>query len=237
MEPRPLHTSLSRDALGEYLRRQLAATFPDDGDLRDVARIVDYSLERLERCFAGTVYGLNWKNGASSFDHLNADQYCVFLYFAANTAFRRLEHVPLAAKLFYLNKSLHGFHCMYDTQLPDVFVVVHGTGIVLGKATYHDGLVIMHQCTVGANFDHEIPELGPRVVMYPGSSVIGHSVIGHDSCLASGAFVNDTRIAPETLVIGRSPDLLLKRNRADRLKRFLPPRCADDAASCNAPPD
>lgn len=78
-----------------------------------------------------------------------------------------------------------------------------------------------------ANFDHEVPELGPRVVLYPGSSGIGKSVIGHDSCLANGAFVSDTHIAPHSLVIGRSPDLLLKRNRADRLKRFLPPSPAN----------
>lgn len=215
-----MHLSLPPERLAQYLRLQLERFFPDGGDLADVPRVTQLALARTEQCLARTLYGLNWEDRECRFSHLVADQYLIFVYYASSVAYTELDNVDLAAKLFCLNKALHGFHCMYDTQLPDTFVVVHGTGIVLGKAQYGEQLVVMHGVTVGANFDHEIPVIGKRVVLYPGASVIGKTTIDNDSCVTAGAFVNDTIVPSGSLVIGRSPTLTFKRNRADRLKRF-----------------
>src|SRR3546814_2135485 len=78
------------------------------------------ALARLERCIAGVRM---WQAG--EFDHLHSSQYTIFLYYLANTAWRKLRAERVCTKLFYLNKALNGFECFYDTELPEVFFIGH----------------------------------------------------------------------------------------------------------------
>src|SRR3546814_5845686 len=52
-------------------------------------------------------------------------QYTIFLFYLANTAWRKLRAERVCTKLFYLNKALNGFECFYDTELPEVFFIGH----------------------------------------------------------------------------------------------------------------
>jgi len=208
--------NLSSDKLINYLARQLSFHFPDDADLNDLTDIVNIAIERLRFCFENTKYSPYWRNNFCYFDYLNADQYLVFLYFCSRSSFQ-LNNINLATKFFYLNKVLHSFHCMYDTILPDIFLVVHGSGIVLGKAIYNNYSVFMHGCTVGANSKFEIPTLGKFLFMYPNSTITGNCFIDDNCCLSNGAHVNDEVLLPNSLVFGSSPHLTIKRNRRDRL--------------------
>ena len=212
-----MQSSLNEDKLSCYLARQLMHAFPDEADLSDLSRIVSKALVKLEHCFQSSRYAPYWRDEICYFNHLNADQYVIFIYFCSGIAFFDIANLALAEKLFYLNKSLHSFHCMYDTILPEIFLVVHGSGIVLGKASYSNYFVVMHGCTVGSNSKFETPSLGPYLFMYPHSSITGKCLIGENVCIARGSHVNDELIPVNSLVFRSSPELILKINRRDRL--------------------
>lgn len=212
-----MHTSLTTDKLIYYLSRQIQNSFPDDADLSDLERIVPRALTRTANCFEKTVYANNWQDDKCFFNHLNSDQYIIFLYFCSSVAYFDIKNPIIATKLFFLNKTLNNFHCMYDTILPDVFVIVHGSGIVLGKATYRNYISIMHGCTVGANSKGDTPTIGEYCLMFPNSSITGNSVIGKNSCISNGAFIYNTNISENSLVFGCSPNNIIKTNCSNRL--------------------
>jgi serine O-acetyltransferase len=130
---------------------------------------------------------------------LHSDRYCAYLYFLSNTIFREGGDTRIAEKVFYLNKALHAFNCMYDCALPDVFALIHVIGTVLGKATYSNYLVVGQNCTVGA-IRGEYPVLGERVIMGAGTSIIGKCQVGDDVMLAPGTQVLMRDVPSNTLV-------------------------------------
>jgi serine O-acetyltransferase len=73
---------------------------------------------------------------------------------------------------------------MYDTKLPDIFIVIHGIGTVLGKASYSDFFVVFQGCTVGIN-KGKYPTIGKGVTMTSHSSIIGDCTIGDFSTISS----------------------------------------------------
>ena len=212
-----MQTSLDQDKILKYLALQLSTTFPDGNNLNDLAQVVPKALNKLSHCFTNSIYTQNYRDGQCYFDHLNADQYVIFVYYCSTISFFDFSNSVLATKLFYLNKVLHSFHCMFDTILPEIFLILHGAGIVLGKASYADNLVVMHGCTVGANKNFETPTLGKYLLMYPNSSIIGKCNIGDNVCIANGAFLKDEIIASNSVVFGSSPNLIIKPNKKERL--------------------
>jgi serine O-acetyltransferase len=123
----------------------------------------------------------------------------MYLYFLSNTVYTTDQNTHLAAKVFYLNKALHAFNCMYDSDLPDVFLLIHVVGTVLGKARYSNFMVVGQNCTVGA-LRGEYPVLGERVILGAGSSIIGRCQVGDDVMLAPGAQVFQRDIPNHSLV-------------------------------------
>jgi serine O-acetyltransferase len=203
-----LRTSLSPNDLADYLKAQLGALFPS-GRTSRLRRLVGRALERVEYAFARIALPGYRVDGEATFSHLHGDQYAAFLYFAANTAWREHEDVPLASKLFLLNKALNGIVVVYDTILPDVFVLMHTVGTVLGKANYGNYFVAAQNVTVGMDRD-EVPTLGERVVLYGGCVVIGKSRIGDRVTIATNATVRGEEIPAGHVVAGSSPNLVVK---------------------------
>ena len=181
--------------LAAYTAAQLNTFFPDGRsvDPRDLCRCVDLATQRFEYCFSHVAFG------SAEIDVLHSDRYCAFLYFLSNTIHREGWDKRVAEKLFYLNKALHGFNCMYDCELPDIFLLIHVVGTVLGKATYSNYLVVGQSCTVGA-IRGEYPVLGERLIMGAGTSIIGNCRVGDDVMLAPGAQVLMRDIPSNTLV-------------------------------------
>jgi serine O-acetyltransferase len=216
-----MQTSLSREEISKYLERQLITFFPDNQTYGILDNVVEYTLQKLQYNFQHIKLDYFWKNGAVYFNHLNADQYTIFVYYASNIAFEDFQNEKLASKLFYLNKILHGFHCMYDTKLPDIFLVIHGSGIVLGKAKYDDYFVVTHGVTVGSNSKWEAPTLGKRIVMYPNSSIIGNATISNDTCFSMGSRLMDIDTFPNSLVFGESPNIVLKKQKEAKIQIYF----------------
>ncbi len=76
--------SINKTNLSSYLDRQLMYFFPDGkNDTKILCKFVDKALQRTEHCFKH-INGKYFTDGNDTFfNHLNGDQYCMFLYFGA----------------------------------------------------------------------------------------------------------------------------------------------------------
>ncbi|WP_217266739.1 hypothetical protein [Paenibacillus tianmuensis] len=193
--------SLPLQAFRAYVSSQFNHFFPDGENVRfdDYAKIFEKAIHRTEFCFSHVTLSSYYKSQGPSLNHLHSDQYAVFLWFLSNTVWVETENQILANKLFYLNKTLHGFSCMYDTKLPDIFLLLHTVGTVLGKANYSDFLVVAQGTTVGAH-NGVYPVLGKGVSLLPYSSIVGRCTIGDRVSVGIGASVYQQDVRSDTVV-------------------------------------
>jgi serine O-acetyltransferase len=179
-------SSLTTQELLLYTAKQLDHFFPDGrGTPPNFQKYVQIALSRLEHCFCHVANHRYYAGGQAQFNHLYSDHYMPYLWFLSNTIWRNDGDPALSNKVYYLNKSLHGFDCMYDTALPDIFLIFHGCGTVLGKARYSDYLVVLQGCTVGAHHGR-YPNLGRGVALTAHSAVIGGCDVG--DCASVGCY-------------------------------------------------
>jgi serine O-acetyltransferase len=212
--------SLGTDAaVTAYVGRQLDHFFPD-GKLAQQFPLLEQAmpsaLRRVQHCIDAVRM---WPQG--EFDHLHSSQYCQFLYFLAHTVWKGSSDRALCNKLFGLNKALNGIDLFYEIEMPEVFFIGHSVGIVLAKATYGERLVLYQGCTVGKNHG-AAPVLGNEVVMYPGSRVLGGSVLGNGTVLAQGVSVVNRQVPGQCLVFSASNgDLTLRQSRRELVGAFF----------------
>lgn len=214
--------SIGAGELSAYLAAQVTAYFPD-GRVSAAALkpYVDSALERTEQSFSRIRKKYYADRGNAEFNHLNTNHYAAFLYFVSNAVFRADGDVRLAEKTFALNKALHGLDIFYEVEMPDVFLLVHPVGAVLGRARYGNYLCVYQGCSVGANLDDAYPTFGEGVVLYGGSRVIGASRIGDNCIIAPNAVVIDAEVPSNTITFGLPPDTVSKPTRHDVLARVF----------------
>ncbi len=203
--------SLTIDALGAYVARQLSGGFPD----RVVTAVemrpyVQRALERTEYCFSRVRVKYFARDGQPWFDHLHTDQYAMFLYLLSNTVHRDEGDPSLAGKVYALNKALHAVDAFYEVGLPDVFFFQHPVGTVLGRATYGNHFAVYQRCSIGSSVDGAMPVLGEGVVMFGGAAVIGRCRVGNNAWLSVDSVVMDHDIPSNTAAFGRSPHNVFK---------------------------
>ncbi len=204
-------TSLTRQALASYVAAQMSNFFPD----RIVASaeldpFVVAALERTEHNLSHQNRKYGRVDTTAVFDHLNTDQYAVFLYYLSNSIHQQQGDRTLASKAYALNKALHGIDVFFEILLPPVFILQHPVGTVLGRAEYGNFLFVYQQCLVGVGLDGSAPVLGEGVVLFGGSAVIGKSVLGANTWISAGSLVVDSSVPANSVVFGRSPDLVVK---------------------------
>ncbi len=176
---------LERSALAGYVQSQVKnlLPLPDNDDLNLIDVHLDEALRRVGRCIDQVRM---WRPG--EFDVLHSSQYCIFLYYLANTIWRREQQRSICTKLFLLNKALNAIDCFYEIELPDVFFIGHSVGIVLAKATYGNHLVLYQNSTVGKNHGNA-PVLEHGVIMYPNTAIIGDCLVRERSVISQGVSV------------------------------------------------
>ena len=205
--------SLPRNTLAEYLAKQVSLFFPDNasGVQEEITLAMPEVLARLEYCFSNIRRKYYTDDqGIPLFNHLNTDQYCTFIYFMANSTWKKNPSSSLAAKLYALNKLLHGIDLFYSVQLPDIFLFSHPVGTVLGRAQYSNYLVIYQNVTVGSNLSGQYPVIGEGVALYCNAKLIGNCKIGDNVSFAAGSLVIDSDIKNNSIVYGTYPDIKLK---------------------------
>jgi len=177
--------SLPPEALGYYIETQLANFFPDKSVATIEVKMLKEALDRTEYCFSKIkIYSHSKKK--ILFNHLHSDQYLTFLWYLSNQVWVKSNNLELASKIYYLNKALHSFDCLYDNKLPDVFYIAHGIGIVLGKARYSNYLYVCKGVTVGTSRGGKYPILGEYVSLGADSTVIGKVTLGCESAVGAG---------------------------------------------------
>jgi serine O-acetyltransferase len=203
-----MRSSLRVDELTRYTERQLATTFPDDGKV-SLHRVVGRALDVVEFRFSRIKLRSYRDEEGATFNHLHSDQYASYVYECSRIAFRDFGDVQLAEKLFGLNKAINGIVCMYDTELPNLFIFIHTVGSVLGKARYGEKLVVCQGVTVGTDRG-KAPSIGEGVVLFGGSTVIGDAILGDRSVVSTGTVVRSCTVPAGHVAAGREPTLIVK---------------------------
>lgn len=207
-----IRTSLPVASLAQMAARQANAFFPDGDELSadDLMPSAGRALARVELCFSRVANKYFYDGENAVFDHLHGDQYCMWLYFLSNQLHRDGAGAAICGKLFLLNKGLHGCDMFYEVVLPDIFLVVHPLGTVLGRGSYSDYFVAYQRCGVGSNHD-VFPTFGEHVTLRPGSSVLGDCTIGHHCQIAAESLVLDRDLPDHSLYIGNPKTAMVKR--------------------------
>ena len=207
-----LKLSLSLRELCRYCCKQLNLFYPDGDEVVPtfLTTYVRSALERYEYCFShvNNKYVFDGRN--VFFNHLNSDQYATFLYFLANNIFQSSGSSSVCDKLFLLNKQIHGLDLFYEVALPDIFLLVHPVGTVLGRAQYANYFVAYQRCGVGSNHNQS-PSFGQHFTMRPGSSALGSVTTGDYCQLSTGALVIDEQIDGNSTVFGGPSDRKCRR--------------------------
>lgn len=207
--------SLSKSALANLVCRQVNQFFPDDRPVVDEDIVCSFksALERLEHCFVHVANKYFFDGKSAVFNHLHGDQNAIWLYFLANTLYREGASADVCAKIFLLNKALHGCDIFYEVELPSIFLLVHPLGTVLGRGNYSDYFVAYQRCGIGSNRDI-YPTLGAYVTLRPGSAILGNSTIGQNCQIAAESLVLDCDLPENTLYIGQPKTAHIKQNLA-----------------------
>lgn len=213
--------SLPRAQLTSYVTEQVNNIFPDPYKIseRDLTAGTETALDRIEYCFGFAKKNRYFSKNHARFDHLYSDQYIIFLWMLSNSLYKQGSNENILNKIYYLNKTLHSFDCIYNNSLPDIFMIIHGVGTVLGNARYSNFFVAYQGCTVGQNHG-KYPEIGLGVGLGAGASVLGETELGNHVSLSSGVTVID-RIIDEGSVVFRGDhgELLMKPAKSQSISR------------------
>jgi serine O-acetyltransferase len=202
--------------------------FPEDNikSLKNNLFLSAFNLayERIEYCFKmiNVKYYNNNKN--FYFNHLNADHMCTFFYFLSNSLYREGVNEKVAQKLFYLNKILHSVDIFYKVKLPNIFLLVHPLGTVIGRAKFDNYAVIYQNVTIGGVREKNIlkyPEFGKGVILYSGSSIVGNCKIGNNVTFAANTKIVNKNISNNKLVLGIYPNNRVVKNEKNNSKIFF----------------
>ena len=197
--------TLTKDEFTDYISFQLTHFFPDNQNPKAIIfKNFDEAMDRMH-------YSLKHVKlkGYTQFSHLQSDLYAQFIYYLSNTIWKDDNNSTVPIKLFYLNKALHGINCMYDTQLPDIFLLIHCIGTVLGKASYSNYFVACHNVTIGSDKGYS-PKINEGVYLGPGSSIVGKCIIGTYSHFSINSVVLNQNTKDNCVVIGSGSNFVLK---------------------------
>ena len=133
--------SLKKEELLSYVSKQINNIIPDGKIITNsiLRPSFNLSLERLEFCFSKINSKYCRENNQVVFNHLYSDQYSMFLYFLSNSAYKNNLNKNVCEKIYCLNKCLNAIDIYFEVELPNIFLLVHPLGTVLGIPTINMG--------------------------------------------------------------------------------------------------
>lgn len=212
-----IERSLNNHGLAQYICRQINHFFPDADPIQveELFKAIELTEERAFYCF-GNIRKKYFNEGDSiHFNHLISDQYCMYLYMLANHFHTVTGETHLPTKLYLLNKALHGVDIYFTTNLPEIFLLVHPIGTIIGRAQFADYFIAYQGCTVGCLNDGIFPTFEGKTILYANASVLGNCIIGDNVCFAAGSMVVNKNIEANKIVMGQSPELITRQNTKD----------------------
>lgn len=211
--------SIAKQLILEQLKKQLNSFFIMSNDQYTILEeYFDKVLVRCEYCFSHTPNKYYSRNGEALFSPYVSTQYCIFLYYYANTIYKsEPKQNELCDKLYYLNKSLNALDIFYAVDLPGFFMCEHPVGSVMGRGVYGEGFLFYQNCTVGGfhlkdRGEIAYPQIGENVKMFANSMIIGNCKIGDNVNIGAGAVVKNQNVPSDSSVFGESPNIVIKFN-------------------------
>ena len=206
--------SLKKEELLSLVSKQINNIIPDGKIITNTILRPSFnlSLERLEFCFSKINLKYCRENNQVVFNHLYSDQYSMFLYFLSNSAYKNNLGKNVCEKIYCLNKYLNAIDIYFDVELPNIFLLVHPLGTVLGKAKYSDFLLVYQQCTVGSN-KMKHPVIGKNVTLRPNASILGNCKVSDNCELGAKSLLLDKNLNKNSLYTGNPRKFLIKKNK------------------------
>ncbi|GAA4882692.1 hypothetical protein GCM10023311_00980 [Flaviramulus aquimarinus] len=192
--------------------RQLTSFFSITSNEIDVINsLSDDVFQRCNVCFSKSKNKYYSKDGKAYFNPYHSGQYTIFLYYFSNTIFKKdKNNRRLADKVYYLNKVMNSCDLFYEVELPEIFMLDHPVGTVIGRAKFGNYFSFTQNCTIGNN-NNIFPVIGEHVTLSANSMILGNSKIGNNVILGAGTCIKDHDIPDNSLVFGSSPNLIIKK--------------------------
>ena len=205
---------ISKEETIKGLIRQLTGFFDLSVDeINIINSLSEEVFQRCDICFSKNKNKYYSKKGVTYFNPYHSGQYTIFLYYFSNTIFQKEKNnIRLAEKIYYLNRIMNACDLFYEVELPEIFMLDHPLGSVMGRAKFGNYFEFCQNCTVGNNNDI-FPVIGEHVTMNSNSMILGNSKIGDYVILGAGACIKDQDIPENSLVFGSSPNLIIKKRK------------------------
>lgn len=205
---------IPKSAILKGLITQLSSFFSiSANEINMITTLSEEVFARSEFCFSKTENKYYSKKGETYFNPYHSGQYTVFLYFYSNTVFKnKKQYSALADKIYYLNKIMNSCDLFYEVELPEIFMLDHPVGAVIGRAKFGNYFSFTQNCTIGNNHDI-FPVIGEHVTVSANSMILGNSKIGNNVILGAGTCIKDDDIPDNSVVFGSSPNLIIKKRK------------------------
>ncbi len=204
---------LKKKELLEYFLKQINTFFQDKNLIKEkeIKKSFEISLEKIIYCFSHikNEYYFDSKEKNVLFNYLNTDHYATFLYFLSRTSFKLNKNKKIAEKIYYLNKILHSVDIFYEVKLPNIFLLVHPVGTIVGRANYDDFLTIYQGVNIGSN-KNKYPSFSKYVTLRPSSSILGNCEIGENAEIAAGSLIIDKKLKKNHVYFGTPKNFEVK---------------------------
>jgi serine O-acetyltransferase len=203
---------LKKEIIIKGLIKQLSSFFDlSDNEINSINALSEKVFQRCENCFTNTKNKYYSKQGKAYFNPHHSGQYSIFLYYFSNSVFKMIKgQYGLADKIYYLNKIMNSCDLFYEVDLPEIFMLDHPVGTVIGRAKFGNFFSFTQNCTVGNNHDI-FPIIGEYVTMSANSMILGNCKVGNNVILGASACIKDEDIPDNSLVFGSSPNLIIKK--------------------------
>ena len=209
-----MNISIKKNQLFDFIINQINFHFKDNVKVKksDILSCLNLALDKTAFCFSkiNDKYYYDKNNKKINFNHLNSDHLATFLYFLSYECFDNEKRISICDKIYYLNKSLNSVDIYYQVKLPDIFLLVHPVGTVLGRAIYEDYLMVYQGVNVGSNKANS-PKFSKFTILRPSSTILGKCDIGLNCEIAAGSILVDQNLSKNTIYFGNPKKFFKKK--------------------------
>ncbi len=207
---------INKNQIFDLTINQINSLFKDKYKVKktNILLCLNDAFDRTINCFSkiDNPYYYDKKKKSVLFNHLNSDQFSTFLYFLSNSCFARKKQRNICDKIYYLNKTLNSIDLFYEVAMPDIFLLVHPVGTVLGRAEYSDYLIVYQGVNVGSN-KNQYPKFSKYVTLRPSTSVLGKCHLEFNSELATGSTLIDKDLEKNSIYFGSPKKFFFKKKK------------------------
>lgn len=201
---------ITRDAKQQLIRQLDSFYGIESFEAAAIDSVYETVLESLAAIFKHVSNKFYHEGGVARFNPLHVGQWTMFLYLIARKLYLESpDNIDLCDKIYGLSKSVSSADIYYKNKMPNIWMIDHPQGSVMGTAEYSDFFYFMQGCSVGKNRGKS-PRLGKNVAMLSGAKVLGDCTIGDYVIFAANSYVIDEDIPSHSIVFGQSPNITIK---------------------------